>query len=129
MGVDHNRVSLIAAVIEKKLGIKFVDMDIFVNIVGGIKMEEPAVDLPLAVSLGSSYLDKPVPSDLTIFGEIGLAGEVRGIGQPEMRLKEAAKMGFKRALMPKNNVKKLKNFKEIDLIGVNSIKEAFDALF
>ena len=129
MGVDHNRVSLIAAVIEKKLGIKFVDMDIFVNIVGGVKMEEPAIDLPLALSLGSSYMDKPVPSDLTIFGEIGLAGEARGVGQPETRLKEAAKMGFKRALMPKNNVDKLKNIKNIDLIGVNSIKEAFDVLF
>ncbi len=92
-------------------------------------MEEPAIDLPLALSLGSSYMDKPVPSDLTIFGEIGLAGEARGVGQPETRLKEAAKMGFKRALMPKNNVDKLKNIKNIDLIGVNSIKEAFDVLF
>jgi len=128
MGVDHNRVSLIAAVIEKKVGIKFIDMDIFVNIVGGIKMEEPAVDLPLAVSLVSSYLDKPVSSDIAIFGEIGLAGEIRGIGQPELRLREAAKMGFKRALMPKNNVDKL-HIKNIDLIPVSSIKEAFDALF
>jgi DNA repair protein RadA/Sms len=128
MGVDHNRVSLIAAVMEKKVGMRFVDMDIFVNIIGGISMDEPAVDLPLAISLASSFLDKPVPEDMVIFGEIGLAGEVRGIGQPEMRLKEAQKMGFKKALLPANNVERLKKGK-MELVGVSSVKEALDVLF
>ena len=128
MGVDHNRVSLMAAVMEKKVGIKFIDMDIFVNIIGGVKMDEPALDLPLAIAMASSLMDKPIPSDIIIFGEVGLAGEVRGIGQAELRLKEAKKMGFKRALLPKNNVDTLKKSK-MNLIGVNSIKEALDVLF
>jgi len=128
MGVDHNRVSLIAAVMEKKVGMRFVDMDIFVNIIGGVSMDEPAVDLPLALSLASSFLDKPVPEDMVIFGEIGLAGEVRGIGQPELRLKEAEKMGFKKALLPANNIGRLKKGK-MELFGVNSIKEALDVIF
>jgi len=128
LGVDHNRLSLMAAVMEKKVGMKFIDMDIFVNIVGGIKMEEPAVDLPMAVSLASSFLDRAVPPDMVIFGEVGLAGEVRGIGQPELRLKEASKMGFKKALLPANNHKKLKAG-GMELTGVASIKEALDALF
>ncbi|MDT8316397.1 MAG: DNA repair protein RadA [bacterium] len=128
MGVDHNRVSLMAAIMEKKLGMKFIDMDIFVNIVGGVKIDEPAADLPLAISLASSYLDKSVPKDMIIFGEIGLAGEVRGVGQAELRLKEAVKMGFKKALLPKNNMKQLKS-KEIELIPAVSIKEALDLVF
>jgi len=128
MGVDHNRVSLIAAVMEKKVGMRFVDMDIFVNIIGGVSMDEPAVDLPLAVSLASSFLDKPVPEDMVIFGEIGLAGEVRGIGQPELRLKEAEKMGFKKALLPANNIGRLKKG-NMELVGVSSVKEALDVLF
>ena len=128
MGIDHNRVSLIAAVLEKKVGIRFIDMDIFINIIGGVKMDEPAADLPLAVSLASSLFDKPVPSDTVVFGEVGLAGEVRGIGQAELRLKEAVKMGFKRAVLPKNNLKGLK-VKGMDLTGVKSVKEAMDGLF
>lgn len=128
MGVDHNRVSLMAAIMEKKLGMKFVDMDIFVNIVGGVRIDEPAADLPLAMSLASSYLDKPVPKDMVIFGEIGLAGEIRGVGQAELRLKETVKMGFKKALLPKNNIKQLKN-KDIELIPAGSIKEALDLVF
>lgn len=128
MGVDHNRVSLMAAVMEKKVGIKFIDMDIFVNIIGGVKMDEPALDLPLAIALASSLLDRPVPSDMVVFGEAGLAGEVRGISRPELRLKEAKKMGFKRALLPKSNLDVLKNNK-MDLIGVSSIREALDVLF
>ena len=128
MGVDHNRVSLMAAIMEKKLGMKFIDMDIFVNIVGGVRIDEPAADLPLALSLASSYLDKAIPKDTIVFGEIGLAGEVRGVGQPELRLKEAVKMGFKKAMLPKNNIKHLKN-KEIELIPTGSIKEALDLIF
>lgn len=127
MGVDHNRVSLVAAIMEKKLGMKFVDMDIFVNITGGIKMEEPAVDLPLALSLASSFLDRPVSAHTVIFGEVGLAGEVRGIGQADLRLREAAKMGFKRAVLPKNNMERLKT-KGIEIIGVSTIREALDAV-
>lgn len=128
MGVDQNRVALIAAVMEKKVGMKFVDMDIFVNIIGGVRMDEPAVDLPLAVSLASGFLDKALPADMVVFGEAGLAGEVRGVGQAELRLKEAKKMGFKKALLPKNNLERLKSG-GMELFGVSSIKEALDVLF
>ena len=128
MGVDHNRTSLMAAVMEKKAGMRFVDMDIFVNIVGGVRVEEPALDLPLAVALASSLLDRPVPADTVVFGEVGLAGEVRGTGRAEPRLKEAAKMGFRRALIPKNNLDRTES-KEMELTGVGSVREALDVLF
>ncbi|MCU0512606.1 MAG: DNA repair protein RadA [Anaerolineae bacterium] len=100
-GVDINRLLLIGAVLGKRMGLKLFEQDIFVNVVGGMKVDEPASDLAMAVAIASSYFDKPVPADVAIIGEIGLSGEVRAVAQLPMRLNEAAKIGFKRVLLPK----------------------------
>ena len=100
-GVDMNRLLLLAAVLTKRVGLRLGDQDIFVNVVGGLRVHEPAVDLAIAAAIASSYYNRPVPDDLAIFGEVGLAGELRSVGQSDRRLREAAKLGFKRALMPR----------------------------
>jgi DNA repair protein RadA/Sms len=100
-GIDINRLLLVSAVLNKRVGLRLFEQDIFVNIVGGLKVDEPASDLAVAVAIASSYYDRPVPADLVIVGEIGLSGEVRAVNQIGMRLNEAAKIGFKRALVPK----------------------------
>jgi len=100
-GVDMNRLLLISAVLTKRMGLKLWEHDIFVNVIGGMKINEPASDLAMAVAIASSYYDRPVPADLAIVGEVGLSGEVRRVGQLGARLNEAQKIGFKRALIPK----------------------------
>jgi DNA repair protein RadA/Sms len=100
-GVDMNRLLLVSAVLSKRVGLKLHEQDIFVNVIGGLKISEPASDLAMAIAMASSYVDKPVPADLAIVGEIGLSGELRAVGQLPARLNEAAKLGFKRVLMPK----------------------------
>jgi DNA repair protein RadA/Sms len=100
-GVDFNRLLLITAVLARRVGLKLYDQDVFVNVVGGLQVEEPAADLATAVAIASSARDKPVAADLAIIGEVGLSGEVRAVGQMAARLKEAAQMGFRRSLIPK----------------------------
>ncbi len=100
-GVDINRLLLISAVLSKRVGLKLHEQDIFVNVIGGMKVSEPATDLAMAAAMASSYYDKPVPADLAIVGEVGLSGEIRAVGQLTARLHEAAKLGFKRVLIPK----------------------------
>ncbi len=100
-GVDINRLLLISAVLSKRIGLKLWEQDIFVNVIGGIRISEPASDLAMAVAIASSYYDRPVPADLAIVGEVGLSGEIRRVGQLSMRLNEARKIGFKRALVPR----------------------------
>ncbi|MEO0565350.1 MAG: DNA repair protein RadA, partial [Chloroflexota bacterium] len=100
-GVDFNRLLLISAVLTKRVGLKLHEQDIFVNVIGGLKVSEPASDLAMAVSIASSYLDRVVPADMIVVGEIGLSGEIRTVSQLGMRLGEAKKLGFKRALIPK----------------------------
>ncbi len=128
LGVDYNRVSLLLAVLEKRAELNFMSQDIFVNVVGGIKIEEPAADLGIIMALASSFRNQPVDSRMTIFGEVGLAGEVRAINQAEIRIREAAKMGFSRCLMPKNNINRLSINTNMELIGVNSIEKALELL-
>jgi len=99
-GVDMNRLLLLAAVLGKRVGLRLGDQDVFVNVVGGLRVREPAVDLAVAVAIASSYYNRPVHHDLAIFGEVGLAGELRRVGQAERRLREMAKLGFRRGLMP-----------------------------
>jgi len=101
-GVDINRLLLISAVLTKRIGLKLHEQDIFINVIGGMKVSEPATDLAMAIAIASSYVDKAVPADLVIIGEVGLSGELRAVGQLPMRLNEAAKLGFKRALVPKS---------------------------
>ena len=99
MGVDPGRVSLLVAILEKRVGLGLGGQDLFVNVAGGVRLTEPAADLGIALAVASSFLDRPVPADTLIFGEVGLTGEVRAVSAPELRLKEGAKLGFKRALL------------------------------
>ncbi|MCK6577469.1 MAG: DNA repair protein RadA [Anaerolineae bacterium] len=100
-GVDYNRLLLVSAVLTRRLGLRLHEQDVFVNVIGGIKIDEPASDLAMALALASSYFDKPLPSDMAYVGEIGLSGEVRGVAQLPARLNEAHKIGFKRVMIPK----------------------------
>jgi len=129
-GVDPNRVSLLVAVMEKRLGIHLFSHDIFLNIAGGMRVEEPGVDLGVIASITSSYKDKLIDPDMVVFGEVGLGGEVRGVSQSEVRVKESARLGFKRCLLPKQNQEKMKKeAKGIELIGVSTVQEAMGVLF
>lgn len=130
IGVDPNRLSLLVAVLEKKVGMNLSQQDIFVNVAGGVRVEEPAVDLGLISAIASSFLDKPIFSKAMVIGEVGLAGEVRGIHQAEIRLKEAAKLGFKKCLLPRSNQLRIASgFIGLELIGVGSVEEALEVLF
>ena len=127
-GVDYRRLSLLLAVLEKRVGLRLGTHDVFVNIAGGVKIDEPAVDLGIATSIASSLRDVAVDSTSVAVGEIGLGGEIRTIGQIEKRVQEAAKLGFKRIIIPQNNVKGLKGNGEIEIIGVDRIEKAMEAL-
>jgi DNA repair protein RadA/Sms len=129
LGVDYNRVSLLVAVMEKKLGLHLMNHDIFVNVAGGVKIDEPAVDLGIVSVIASSFLDKPVEGHTAVVGEIGLTGEVRAISRVESRVHEAAKMGFERCLLPDDNLKHLKRPDGMQIIGVKTVFEAVDLLF
>ena len=125
IGVDHNRLALLVAVLEKKVGLSLAGQDIFLNVAGGVKLNEPAADLGMVVAVASSHLDKGVDPHCMIIGEVGLAGEVRGITQPEIRVKEAAKFGFLRCILPEGNLKQVK-VKGMQLSGIRSVEEAME---
>lgn len=129
-GFDANRLSLLIAVLEKRLGLNLQDKDIFLNVVGGVKVVDPAADLAVVVALASALLDKPVAFDTVILGEVGLSSEVRSVSQLAVRINEADKLGFKTCVVPKNNLKmKLElTKKNIKVIGVETVKEALEAL-
>jgi len=127
--VDVNRVSLLVAVMEKRLGIHLLNQDIFLNLTGGIRVEEPGADLGVIASITSSVKNQPIALDWVIFGEVGLSGEVRGINRSEVRVKEAVRLGFQHVLLPRQNREKMKGIKGIDLIGVGSVQEAIGRLF
>ena len=129
MGIDANRVSLLVAVLEKKVGYTLLAQDIFLNVAGGVKLNEPAVDLGVVAALASSHLNRPVPARTVLFGEVGLAGEVRAVSRPELRVKEAARLGFDRCLLPAGNLKNLEKPKGMKLVGVRSADEALGHLF
>jgi len=124
-GFDFNRMCLLLAVLEKRLGLKFSTQDIYLNIVGGLHIDEPAADLPAALALISGILDKPLPDDLIAVGEIGLAGECRAITDVEQRVREAERLGFRTMLLPARSLDKLRPGQHsVRLIGVKSIREA-----
>jgi DNA repair protein RadA/Sms len=129
LGIDHNRVALLVAVMEKKLGMHLMGHDIFINVAGGVKIVEPAVDMGIVSAVASSFLDRPILKGTIIFGEVGLTGEVRAIGHVETRIAEAKKMGFTRCLIPKSNLKQLTKIKGIELVGVKTISLAMEELF
>ncbi len=123
-GVDMNRLLLIIAVLTKRAGIKLGDQDIFVNVVGGLRVNEPAADLPIAAAIASSAKNRPIAADITLIGEIGLSGELRAVGHLENRLKEAVKLGFKRCILPKTTATQKLDIPGIKPIFVRSVPEA-----
>jgi DNA repair protein RadA/Sms len=129
MGVDANRLSLLLAVMEKKLGFNFSQQDVFVNVAGGVKLVEPAVDLAMMAALMSSTLDQPVPPGLVIWGEVGLAGEVRGVTHGALRVAEALKLGFEEHLIPRSNAERLPVELGTACTGVRSLREVLDSIF
>jgi DNA repair protein RadA/Sms len=128
-GFDYKRLNIINAIIEKKLGLFLSKYDIFLNIAGGVKIDEPAIDLAAAMSIYSSFKDIPIDSETVVLGEIGLSGEVRTISYIDKRISEAEKLGFKKIIVPKNNLQNL-NLKKfiIEIKGIERIKEAVDLL-
>ncbi len=126
-GIDLNRVQLLVAVLEKRVGLLLGNHDAYVKVAGGVKIAEPAVDLGLAVALASSYRDQPADPRTVVIGEVGLAGEVRAVSRVEQRLKEAEKMGFRRAVLPAANVKNLSAKFALQLIGVETVMEGLEA--
>ena len=123
-GFDYNRTLMLTAVLERRLGIRLGDKDVYVNVAGGIEINEPASDLPVAAAIISCYKDKVIPSDMVYIGELGLAGEVRAINQIDGRIVEASKLGFKSAIIPKGNMQEVSKVKGIKIIPVSHIKEA-----
>ena len=129
LGLDHHRVALIVAVMEKRLGMNLSGLDIFMNVTGGVKIVEPAVDLAIAAALASSFLDKPVEKKTILVGEIGLTGEIRAVGHVQARIKEAAKMGFTTCLVPGSTIKQLSKIKGMTIESVSFLKSAMEVLF
>ena len=129
VGVDYNRAVLVLAVLEKKASIGLAGHDIFIKVTGGIRIDEPAADLAVLASVVSNFYDRPISSNTAVFGEVGLAGEVRAVPRADMRLKEAAKLGFTRCILPADNLKNLPGKSLIETVGVNTVKEVMDALF
>ena len=128
-GLDYNRLYMIIAVLEKRLGFFFGGLDAYVNVIGGMKIDEPACDLPAAAALWSGLTDKPIGEDVILLGEIGLGGEVRGIPFAEQRILEAQRMGFTKIILPRSSLKGLKvDNLPINVIGVSTIRQAFDAI-
>lgn len=126
-GIDHNRLSLIIAVLEKRVGMFLQNQDAYLNVAGGVKLDEPAVDLAAAVAIASSFRDRPTQPYDVVFGEIGLTGEVRGVSRIDQRVKEAQKLGFKRVIMPRKSMKGWTPPKGLDIIGVDTVSEALTA--
>lgn len=123
-GIDYNRLTLLIAVLEKKAGIMLSSQDAYLNVVGGLKINEPAADLGIILVTASSFKNIPIPKDMIILGEVGLTGEVRRINLIEKRIKEAEKLGFKTCLIPESNKKDLKDNYKLDIIGIKDVNEA-----
>ena len=128
-GTDYNRVNLLMAVLEKRAGLQIGDCDAYVNIAGGMKITEPAMDLGIVMSVASSYKNKVIDNSTVVFGEVGLAGEVRSVSLAKERIAEAQKLGFKKCIIPKSSLEALdnsfvKNLKGIELIGIRNVAEA-----
>ena len=130
-GPDQGRLSLLMAVLEKRCGFFLGNQDVYVNLVGGLRVDDPGLDLAVLLSLVSSLRDQPLPEKLAVFGEVGLGGEVRNVTQSSLRIKELARLGYKICILPAAAAKKYEeqeNSSELHLIGVRSLKEAIAAL-
>lgn len=128
-GVDQNRVSLLIAMLEKRVGLHLIGDDVFVNIAGGLEIDEPAADLGVVASIASSFKNAPINADTVVFGEVGLTGEVRGAVQAQTRAREAQALGFKRIIMPASNTSGLERLLDLRVVGVRSVEEALEEIF
>ena len=128
VGIDYNRVNLLMAVLEKRVGLQLGGCDAYVNLAGGMKLGEPAIDLGIIMAIASSYKNRPILEDTIIFGEVGLVGEVRAVSGGEARIKEAQKLGFKRCILPQANVDQIKVQTDMRLVGVSNVMEALDLI-
>ncbi len=129
IGIDFNRLSVLIAVLEKRANLMIGGQDIYVNVVSGIRINEPAADLGICMVAASSFKNKAIPKDVVIMGEVGLTGEVRRINMIEKRLKEAEKLGFKKCIIPENNKKFLENSYKMEIVGVKNIREAISSIW
>ena len=127
-GLDYNRLAVLIAVLEKRANLNIGGQDIYVNVVSGMKLNEPSIDLGVICVCASSFKNVPIPKDTVIMGEVGLTGEVRRINMIEKRLKEAEKMGFKRCIIPENNKKYLEEKYKLEIVGVKDVREALKVL-
>ncbi|MGI6706050.1 MAG: DNA repair protein RadA [Clostridia bacterium] len=127
-GIDYNRVILLMAVLEKKVGMSLYNQDAYVNVAGGLKLDEPAADLAVVAAIASSFRNVPIGQDTVVMGEVGLTGEIRGIHQLEKRLMECAKLGFKKCMIPEDNRKGIRIPRGIEMIGVKQVEEALEIL-
>jgi DNA repair protein RadA/Sms len=126
-GIDYNRLLLLTAVLGRRVHLRLQDKDIFVNVVGGLQIAEPAADLAVAVAIASGVKDRPVHADMAFVGEIGLSGELRAVSQMGLRLKEAAKLGFKRCVVPRTPGRKITGAPaELELVPCRGLQEALD---
>lgn len=123
-GIDHNRVALLMAVLEKRVGLLLQNQDAYLKVAGGVKLDEPAIDLAIAISIASSFRDQPTKTTDCFIGEVGLTGEIRRVSRIEQRVNEAKKLGFKRVIIPKNNLKDWNRLPGIEIIGVETISDA-----
>ena len=128
-GFDYNRMSMLLAVLEKRAGFFMNNCDAYINVVGGLRLDEPATDLSVALAMISSFKDIPIRDDTLVIGEIGLGGELRSVSNCEQRIREAERLGFNRCIIPKHNFKTLSDgFKgDIAIVGANNVNEAFEA--
>jgi len=131
VGLDHFRASMLLAIAEKKLGYSFAGEDVYLNVAGGLTLEEPATDLGMITAVVSSMKNRPVSPAMAVFGEVGLSGEIRSVGQPVARVKEASSLGFRSVILPKGNIPHLEkeDLSKVDLIGVRNVKEALNYIF
>lgn len=127
-GFDGNRLALLLAVLEKRAGYFFSNLDTYLNVVGGLRLDEPAADLPVALALISGLKDTPMDEGVVAFGEIGLAGELRAVSGAEQRIAEAARLGFKRVIVPAHTLRSLHGTYPIDIVGAATVREAYEAL-
>jgi DNA repair protein RadA/Sms len=128
-GVDQNRVALLMAMLEKRAGLQMLGDDVFVNIAGGLEVDEPAVDLGVVAAISSSFKGVPIDAHTAVFGEVGLTGEVRGTNQAAVRAREAQALGFKKIVMPASNAAGLERILGLSTIGVRSVEDALQELF
>ena len=127
-GTDYNRLNLLMAVLEKRLNLPLSGYDAYVNIAGGVRLSEPAMDLALVLAVISSYKDVPVSDKTIVFGEVGLSGEVRAVSMAKQRVQEAKRLGFTKVILPKSSMDQVKDIKGIELIGVAAVWDAMKCL-